>query len=1085
MSENAIEKYYNEIKEAELNGMNNEQNIREYFYELLKNYTNSQNLKIERETKEFVFENGQKKNIFLDGRIKKENMVIGWVENKDAKDDLNKEIKNKKEKQYPLLNTIFENSKELVLFQDGKEVIRVNMSKSEELDKVLIKFVSFRPEEYKKFQDAFNNLKRILPDLAKDLREFFKEEKKINKKFEENLKEFTKKCQLSINNNITEELAIEMIIQHMLTRDIFVIFFQNANFHMNNIISKSISNILTHINQKSFEITEKIKSYTDCLSSYTKTITKDDKQDILKTFYSDFYKALNSKKADVQGIEYTPIQIVKFMVDASEQLLYKHFNKKLSSRDVNILDPCSGTGIFMAEIINRINLKDLEYKYKNELFSNEIDIMPYYISNLNIENAYFERTNSYEIFENICFLDTLEFQTKLGNNALFGMEEFSEGNVKRAVRQYEKKINLIIGNPPYNANQKSENNNNKNKVYIDLDKRIKDTYVNLSSAQKTKQYDMYKRFIRWASDRIKSEDDGIIAFITNNAYLDSRQDDGFRKSVQKEFDYIYIIDLKGNARKRNKSEGGNVFNIQTGVAIMFLIKKGNSNKQKSHCEGLKKPEAIQKQKSHFEVNQEVIARTKSEAIQKVDCHASVEARNDSEENSARNDEILYQKKANIKYYNIGDFLSGDKKLMSLQQDISFFDFEDIIPDNKGQWLNQTNNDFYEHTALIDKNVKNQKVGKAIEQKAIFKLFSLGIATNRDDWAYDFDKEQLEKKIKYFLKIYNKNRNSFKGIDYLDENKNDNLDYSIKWSRDLKKDLASNREYKFNKSNIRKCLYRPFVYSNLYFDDGVIDVKGINNSIFPNESFDNISLILTAPEKLWKFANLVSTKLLDLHVFTPSGTINAPLYVYENGEKKLNITDYAIKEFQNKYKDKASPENIFAYCHAVLSSPKYQKEYEENLKIDYPRIPLYKNFDRFVELGKRLIKLQTEFENVEPNKDLKIEKDFKYMPEDFSMIKLNKEKGIIIFDGKNRIENIPKKAFDYKIGTRSALDWIIDYYKPKKLNPQKELHHKTLIENGLNSCDYKNIREYLFELIPKVIEISVETVDIFKELEKLN
>ena len=1031
MSTNAIEKYYNEIKEAELNGMNNEQNIREYFYELLKNYTNSQNLKIERETKEFVFENGQKKNIFLDGRIKKENMVIGWIENKDAKDDLNKEIKNKKEKQYPLLNTIFENSKELVLFQDGKEVIRVNMSKSEELDKVLIKFVSFRPEEYKKFQDAFNNLKRILPDLAKDLREFFKEEKKINKKFKENLKEFTKKCQLSINNNITEELAIEMIIQHMLTRDIFVIFFQNANFHMNNIISKSISNILTHINQKSFEITEKIKSYTDCLSSYTKTITKDDKQDILKTFYSDFYKALNSKKADVQGIEYTPIQIVKFMVDASEQLLYKHFNKKLSSRDVNILDPCSGTGIFMAEIINRINLKDLEYKYKNELFSNEIDIMPYYISNLNIENAYFERTNSYEIFENICFLDTLEFQTKLGNNALFGMEEFSEGNVKRAVRQYEKKINLIIGNPPYNANQKSENDNNKNKVYIDLDKRIKDTYVNLSSAQKTKQYDMYKRFIRWASDRIKSEDDGIIAFITNNAYLDSRQDDGFRKSVQKEFDYIYIIDLKGNARKRNKSEGGNVFNIQTGVAIMFLIKKGVSENQNK-------------------INP------------------------------------LNQKKANIKYYNIGDFLSGDKKLMTLQQDISFFDFEDIIPDNKGQWLNQTNNDFYEHTALIDKNVKNQKVGKAIEQKAIFKLFSLGIATNRDDWAYDFNKEQLEKKVKYFLKIYNKERISFRGIDYLDENKNDNLDYSIKWSRDLKKDLASNKEYKFNKSNIRKCLYRPFVYSNLYFNDGIVDVKGINDKFFKNENSENLCLTFSTQDS-FKFVNLVTDRLSDLHT-TLYGTINAPLYVYENGEKKLNITDYAIKEFQNKYKDKATAENIFAYCHAVLSSPKYQKEYEENLKIDYPRIPLYKNFDRFVELGKRLIKLQTEFENFDCRNEeiqLKIEKDFKYMPEDFSMIKLNKEKGIIIFDGKNRIENIPKKAFDYKIGTRSALDWIIDYYKPKKLNPQKELHHKTLIENGLNSYDYKNIREYLFELIPKVIEISVETVDIFKELEKLN
>ena len=1033
MSENAIEKYYNEIKEAELNGMNNEQNIREYFYELLKNYTNSQNLKIERETKEFVFENGQKKNIFLDGRIKKENMVIGWVENKDAKDDLNKEIKNKKEKQYPLLNTIFENSKELVLFQDGKEVIRVNMSKSEELDKVLIKFVSFRPEEYKKFQDAFNNLKRILPDLAKDLREFFKEEKKINKKFKENLKEFTKKCQLSINNNITEELAIEMIIQHMLTRDIFVIFFQNANFHMNNIISKSISNILTHINQKSFEITEKIKSYTDCLSSYTKTITKDDKQDILKTFYSDFYKALNSKKADVQGIEYTPIQIVKFMVDASEQLLYKHFNKKLSSRDVNILDPCSGTGIFMAEIINRINLKDLEYKYKNELFSNEIDIMPYYISNLNIENAYFERTNSYEIFENICFLDTLEFQTKLGNNALFGMEEFSEGNVKRAVRQYEKKINLIIGNPPYNANQKSENDNNKNKVYIDLDKRIKDTYVNLSSAQKTKQYDMYKRFIRWASDRIKSEDDGIIAFITNNAYLDSRQDDGFRKSVQKEFDYIYIIDLKGNARKRNKSEGGNVFNIQTGVAIMFLIKKGVSEKQNKISP-------------------------------------------------------LNQKKANIKYYNIGDFLSGDKKLMSLQQDISFFDFEDIIPDNKGQWLNQTNNDFYEHTALIDKNVKNQKVGKAIEQKAIFKLFTLGVSTNRDNWAYDFDKEQLEKKIKCFLKIYNNERKKWADKKLNDANFNDNLDYSIKWSEHLKKQLIQNKEIKFNKKSIVKCLYRPFIYQYLYFSNKFCDRLSFNKFLFPNENSENLTLNFQVSTPRRYTDCFVSNKMIDLNFTVIAGIVSVPLYVYENGEKKLNITDYAIKEFQNKYKDKATAENIFAYCHAVLSSPKYQKEYEENLKIDYPRIPLYKNFDRFVELGKRLIKLQTEFENFDCRNEeiqLKIEKDFKYMPEDFSMIKLNKEKGIIIFDGKNRIENIPKKAFDYKIGTRSALDWIIDYYKPKKLNPQKELHHKTLIENGLNSYDYKNIREYLFELIPKVINISVETVDIFKELEKLN
>ena len=1190
MSTLQIEEYYSKIEDAKKSGTDNEQNIREFFYELLKNYTNPLNIKIEREIKEHV----GNKIIYYDGKLKKGNMDLGWVENKDAKDDLEKEIKNKIGKNYNLNNTIFENSKELVLYQNGKRAIKIKMEDGEKLDKVLIKFVNFKIGEYKKFQDAFDNLKKILPELAEDLREFFRDEKygsktrgfpngtpAANPLLKKDLNDFTEMCQRSINHNITEEIAIEMIIQHMLTRDIFVMLFHNQNFHRNNIISKSIEDILENINEKSAEISQKIETYMRVLNSYIANMDKKDKQDILKTFYSDFYKALNSKKADVQGIEYTPIQIVKFMVDASEELLYRHFNKKLSSKEVNILDPCSGTGIFMAEIINRINSKDLEYKYKNELFSNEIDIMPYYISNLNIENAYFERTNSYKIFENMCFLDTLEFQIKSDKTSFLGMEEFNKENVERAIKQYRKEINLIIGNPPYNANQKSENDNNKNKVYVDLDKRIKATYINESTAQKTKQYDMYKRFIRWATDRIKSENDGIIAFITNNAYLDSRQDDGFRKSVQKEFDYIYIVDLKGNARKRNKIEGGNVFNIQTGVAIMFLIKKGR------HCED------------------------KVRSNPEVDCHAI--ARNDSEENSARNDNLqktrgfnplhpnedahnglkphcysanenpLYQKKANIKYYNVGDYLSGDKKLMALQSNgkpkkITEFDFEDIIPDKNGQWLNQTDNDFYEHIALIDKNVKNQKVGKAIEQKAIFKLFTLGVSTNRDDWAYDFDKKQLEKKIKKVIDVYNKERKKYAGRDYRDEDMRINIDNSIKWTRGLFQSISADKDIKYNKKYIRECLYRPFVKNYTYFDRPICHEPYSNKKLFPNENSENICLTFTTQDS-YKFDILATNKLSDLHATLSS--INAPLYIYENGEKKINITDWALKEFKKKYGEKATYENIFAYCHAVLSSPKYQKKYEENLKTDYPRIPLHskKIFERFVELGNRLIKLQTEFENEQEshcedkvrsnqnkadchahavchsaiarndgeknsssndseensarnddiakkrNEDnnnvasahcvnnsekstqgvktpcchamekvnLKIEKDFDYTPNGienpnknrfFDFLQIKKDKETIIFDSKNKISNIPKKAFLYKIGTRSALDWIIDYYKPKKLNPDKELHHKTLIENDLTNYDYKKIREYLFDLIPKVIAVSLEIVEIFEELERL-
>lgn len=1033
MSTHQIEKYYNKIKEAKLNGHDSERNIRRYFYELLKNYTKPLNIKIEEEIKEYATdENNKTKIIYPDGRIKKGNMIIGWVENKDAKDDLDKEIRKKQSKQYPLDNTIFENSKELVLYQNGKEVNRINILDSEKLDKVLIKFVNFKPEEYKKFQDAFVNLKRILPELAEDLRDFFKKERNINKSFRDNLIEFTEMCQRSINHNITEEIAVEMIIQHMLTRDIFVMLFHNQNFHRNNIISKSIEDILENINQKSAEISRKIDSYMHVLNSYTSNLDKKDKQDILKTFYSDFYKALNSKKADVQGIEYTPIQIVKFMVNASERLLYEYFNKKLSSKNVNILDPCSGTGIFMAEIIDKINLSSLEYKYKEELFSNEIDIMPYYISNLNIENAYYEKTNNYEIFENMCFLDTLEFQIKSEKTSFLGMEEFNKENVERAIRQYKKKINLIIGNPPYNANQKSENDNNKNKVYADLDRRIKATYINESTAQKTKQYDMYKRFIRWASDRIHSEDDGIIAFITNNAYLDSKQDDGFRKTVQKEFDYIYIVDLKGNARKRNKTEGGNVFNIQTGVAIMFLIKKAKNNGKK---------------------------------------------------------------KADIKYYNVGDNKSGEEKLMALHSDIFDFDFEDIIPDKNGKWLNQTDNDFYEHLALIDKNVKNQKVGKAIEQKAVFKLFSLGVLTARDDWTYDFDKKQLTKKIKYFLKIYNNERKKWADKKLTDEDMNDNLDYSIKWVGDTKDYMIKNKEIKFDKNAIRECLYRPFVKNYAYFDYPIMQRPYQNKFLFPNIDSENITINFNMV-KPRRYTDCFVSKMLIDFAFNIEGNISVPLYVYENGEKKINITDYAFKEFQKKYKESATHENIFAYCHAVLSSPKYQKKYEENLKTDYPRIPFYsqKTFNKFVEFGKRLIKLQTEFENLKPYTNLKIEKDFNYMPKGienpnknkfFDFLTIKKDKQTIILDAKNRIENIPQKAFDYKIGTRCALDWIVDYYKPKKLNPQKELHHASLIDNDLTNYDWKKIREYLFDLIPKVIAISVEIVEIFEELERID
>ena len=285
---------------------------------------------------------------------------------------------------------------------------------------------------------------------------------------------------------------------------------------------------------------------------------------------------------------YTPDEVVDFIIRGADHLLQKHFGRTLADDNVQILDPATGTGTFVTSLIDYLPIDRLEHKYRNEIHANEVAILPYYIANLNIEYSYKERMGSYLEFPNLCFVDTLDnldwregrAETSRQANSpvsaqqpAFNLGGLSEENWIRVQEQNEKPISVIIGNPPYNANQQNENDNNKNREYPGIDRRIKDTYVKSSTAQKTKQYDMYKRFIRWASDRLA--DDGVIGFVTNRSYLEARQDDGFRKIAGQEFTDIYVLDLGSDVRRNPKISGTthNVFGIQTGVAIGFLVRE--------------------------------------------------------------------------------------------------------------------------------------------------------------------------------------------------------------------------------------------------------------------------------------------------------------------------------------------------------------------------------------------------------------------------------------------------------------------------------------------------------------------------------
>lgn len=577
MSVHLVRNYQRKLSELHQVGAKNEMAVRRAFSNLLYDMCQTKNLVL---VEEISIKNERGETIRPDGIIKGVNRLDwGYWEAKDEKDDIEDEIKSKFAKGYPNDNIIFEDTQQAILYQNGKRVATANMQ-DEGLDlySLLQQFVSFERPEYTLFRQALEDFKDDIPPIIKELRQLMEQEAKENKEFVKAKTKFLKICQDSINPDITPTDIREMLVQHILTQDIFNTIFDEIDFHKSNNIAAELENVLKTFFTQNIKrnFYPKIRNYYQVIKTVAARIDDvREKQTFLKVIYEDFYKAYNPKGADRLGIVYTPNEIVRFMIESTDYLLYEHFGKELLSEGVEILDPATGTGTFITDLIDYFpeqKKEQIKKKYANEIHANEVSILPYYIANLNIEYAYQQKTGEYKEFENLVFVDTLDnmgFGFTGKQNELF--TSLSAENLERIQRQNKRKISVIIGNPPYNANQQNENDNNKNREYPAIDKRIKDTYIKESTAQKTKQYDMYKRFIRWASDRLGES--GILAFVVNRSFIDKKQDDGFRKSIQKEFDYCYITDLGGDLRSQGTDALDNVFGIMVGVAVIFLVRK--------------------------------------------------------------------------------------------------------------------------------------------------------------------------------------------------------------------------------------------------------------------------------------------------------------------------------------------------------------------------------------------------------------------------------------------------------------------------------------------------------------------------------
>lgn len=931
----------------------------------------------------------------------------GYWEAKDSQDDLEKEIKKKFEKGYPQTNIIFQAPARAIVYRNGCKVLDEVTTEPERLIKALDVFFSYQPPHYPEWRKAVEEFKGKVPQIAKGTLELIEKERRSNQQFIQAFNGFADLCRRSINPNLSVEAIEEMLIQHLLTIRIFSKIFDNPDFASKNIIAREIEKVIDALISHHFSKGEFLKSLDPFYLSIENTAATisdfSQKQDFLNTVYEKFFQGFSVKVADTHGIVYTPQSIVNFIVNSVEEILKREFGRSLSDKEVHILDPFVGTGNFIVHVMRKIKKTELEYKYDHELHCNEVMLLPYYIASMNIEHAYYEMTGEYKPFEGICLADTFELaepvQTKL--------DLFNEENTERVQKQKDSPIFVILGNPPYNAGQVNENDNNKNRKYPVIDKRVKDTYAKDSKATlKRKLNDPYIKAIRWASDRIKGE--GIIGYVTNSSFIHNFTFDGMRKHLEKDFKSIYCLDLGGDVKRNTKLSGTthNVFRIQAGVSINIFIK--GSNKEKS----------------------------------------------------------------GIDYYALDEYWKKEQKYKYLDNTThsNHVIWENISSDENYTWITKgLNNNFM---SLMPLGIKD---GIKKAQNSIFSLFSLGVATNRDRIVYNFHSIQLENIIIDFVKKYNSE--VFRLQHHHLENVDSLVNYDvIQWSSTLKNHLMRSKITDYSETKIRASLYRPFTLTKLYYDAILNDRPAHFGKIFPNLPSEKENLIICTPAAGSKTISFfVSKQIVDLNFFAGSTPIQCfPFYTYspDGSNRTENITDWSLEQFRTHY---AAPSitkwDIFYYIYGILHHPGYREKYAANLRRELPRVPFAPDFRAFSEAGKRLAELHVNYEQQEEYPLTEKEMPGKPLDWRVTKMKLSKDKTWLVYNDFLMMADIPPEVYEYRLGNRSALEWIVDQYRVIT-------DKRSGITNDPNN---EEDRWYIRSLIKKIVTVSLETVKIVKNL----
>ncbi len=831
----------------------------------------------------------------------------------------------------------------------------------------------------------------------------------------------------NIHSNIKEDEALDMITSHIITKPIFDAIFGD---NIKNPIAKALDKMVEKLSTLGLQgETKDLKNlYESVKTEAMHAKSQKSQQELIKNLYNTFFKVAFRKQSEKLGIVYTPIEVVDFILRATNGILKKHFNTDFNDKNITIFDPFTGTGSFIARLLSKENdlISDeaLKEKFLNHCFAFDIVLLAYYIALINITQAAQNRDGSLKNFKNIALTDSLDFYEEKNDKGVFDLFKDLEENKEIKDTIEKQNIRVIIGNPPYSAGAKSQNDNNQNLSHKKLEKRVYEKYGKNSTAKSGKTTrDTLIQSIYMASELLK--DKGVLGFVVNGSFIDSKSADVFRKCVAQDFAHLYVLNLRGNARNSGetcKKEGGKIFDSgsRATIAIIFFVK------------------------------------------------------DTSVKNSA------------IHYYEVEDYLKREEKLNRLSNftDLDAIKFETITPNNKGDWINQRDDAFDKLIPL--------KRDKKLQNPSVFDINSNGVATGRDPWVYNFSPDALKQSVQKCIDTYNADLKRFnahfreafkqrtKGVKSADLHKHLNdkeitTDKTkIAWTDGLKNHLIKNKNLQeSHKDRIRLALYRPFNKQWLYWDKDWINRQREFSKIFPNKSAQNV-VINTGVGNGKNFSALVSDFISDYSLISPNQAY--PLYYYDDlGNRHYAISGYTLNLFRKHYEDNLiAEEEIFYYIYAILHHKGYLEKYKNSLAKEDPRIALSEDFKELSILGKELAKLHLNYESGEMHASVEYktlmnaeEKGY------YDVEKMTKKGDRIHYNNHIAITKIPKKAFDYVINGKSAIDWVIERYQKTKT-----MDEESLIENNPN--DYAG-GKYVFELLCRVIKLSEKNVDLIEKI----